>query len=88
MAKVIMKIPNQEFSFIAATTPNFVIGAPMPGTIFLVNEIWEDDEDSLACIGIPDGKSEGSMAYWKHFPEYEKLWNKMLETKHEHTKTN
>lgn len=87
MAKVIMEIPNQEFSFITATTPNFCIGAPIKGTILLVNKIWEDDEDLLACIGIPDGKDEGSIAFWEHFPEYEKLWNKMLEAKREHTKT-
>jgi len=87
MAKIIMKIPNQTFSLITATSPNFCIGAHITGTILLVNEIWEGDEDSLMCVGIPDGEIEGMAAFWSHFPEYERLWNKMLEAKREHTKT-
>lgn len=88
MPRVIMKIPNQKFHFmedwdIDDNTENIKIGFSKPhtGTLFVTADMVEEDEDALVFFGVPDGESEGKIAFWEHSQSIVDAWDKMIEVK-------
>ena len=91
--RVIMEIPSQQFSFIKdwdidvdSDVVNIGFTEPCTGTILLVAEVFEDDEDALCVLGVPDGESTGKVAMWPYFEKFHELWEKMIEEKQKYLK--
>jgi hypothetical protein len=91
MARIIMTIPNQHFSFMAdwdIDDDNIYIdfSKEYTGTIYLVTECVEGDEDAMMPFGVPNGENEGKLAFWQHTEMFRKLWEKMVKAKQKYSK--
>lgn len=91
MAKIIMEIPNQRFSFMAdwdLDDDNVYVdfSEEYTGTIYLVTDVVQGNEDAMMPFGVPDGESEGKFAFWPQSERFIKLWEKMIKEKQKYSK--
>ena len=91
MARLIMTIPNQRFSFMEdwdIDDDNIYIdfSKEHTGTICLVTECVEGDEDAMMPFGVPNGESEGRLAFWQYAEMFRKLWEEMVKAKQKYSK--
>lgn len=87
---IILEIPNQQFCFMdyedCEVNPKkdlISIGFTelKHGSIFLVTDVVEGDEDALIFFGLPDGENQARIAFWHGALEFTECWNKLLATK-------
>lgn len=88
MARIIMEIPNQRFYFMAnynvdedGDNIRVDFSGEYSGTICLMTDVIDGDEDALVPFGVPDGESTGRVAFWLQIEKFSKLWNKMIKEK-------
>lgn len=91
MPRIILRIPNQKFQFMAdwgVDDENLYVdfSEEYTGTILLVADMVEGDEDALTPFGVPDGETKGRIAFWPQIKEFESIWEKMVKKKQKYMK--
>ena len=90
MANLIMKVPNQQFCYMQEDGSGVDVEKdsilirftePMTGTILLVTNVVEDDEDALLFFGVPDGENNAKIAFWPEAQEFINQWDKLVKAK-------